>query len=266
MRASFAASPVVGHQGHVPVPAGHRRRHERRGGGQLQRLERHGQPAATIADKDGIWSADFDLPAGKISYKFVVNGDQWLTDEGAADFEPDGFGGQNSVVTIADKPLSVGYGTAAKKAVAPAKMGLRRVAFEFKPDTRPEQLWLCGTFNDWTIGKTALTDPDGDGKYSVTLLLAPGTYQYKFVIGTGGWTQDKAGQDGETRRRLRRQELDPQRRRPLPRDRRQKGRRRGVRRRHRAHAGRERSQRRWLAATCSSRRARTWTTCRAWTW
>ncbi len=148
-------------------------------------------------DKDGIWSAVLDLPPGRVTYKFVVNGDQWMTDESAADFESDGFGGQNSVLVVGDEPVIAGYGTTVKKA-APVAMGLRQVTFKFRPAKKPDQLWLCGTFNDWTVGKTPMTDPDGDGEYAVTMLLAPGTYQYKFVVGTNGWTQDTAGQDGET--------------------------------------------------------------------
>ena len=148
-------------------------------------------------DKDGIWSADVEIPAGRVTYKFVVNGDQWMTDEGAAEFESDGFGGQNAVVVVTDKPLVVGYGTTVKKAV-PVKQGLRQVTFKFRPEKKPDQLWLCGTFNDWTVGKTPATDPDGDGEYAATVLLAAGSYQYKFVVGTSGWTQDKAGQDGES--------------------------------------------------------------------
>jgi glycosidase len=147
-------------------------------------------------DKDGIWSAEVEIAAGRVTYKFVVNGDQWMTDESAAEFEGDGFGGQNSVLVVADKPLVAGYGTTVRKA-PPVKQGLRQVPFKFHPDTKPDQLWLCGTFNDWTVGKTPVTDPDGDGEYTATLLLAAGSYNYKFVIGTNGWTQDKAGQDGE---------------------------------------------------------------------
>lgn len=147
-------------------------------------------------DKDGVWSADVEIPAGRVTYKFVVNGDQWMTDESAAEFESDGFGGQNSVLVVGDQPLVAGHGTTVKKA-APVKQGLRQVTFKFRPDGKPDQLWLAGAFNDWTVGKTAVTDPDGDGEYTVTMLLAPGSYPYKFVVGTSGWTQDKAGQDGE---------------------------------------------------------------------
>ena len=145
--------------------------------------------------KTGIWSAEYDIPPGRVTYKFVVNGDQWMTDEGAGETESDGLGGQNSVVVVGDQPLVVGYGTTVKK-VAPVKMGQRQVTFKFKPDhPTTDPISIAGAFNDWTVGKNLATDPDGDGTYTVTLLLAPGTYPYKFVVGSGGWTQDKAGED-----------------------------------------------------------------------
>ena len=148
------------------------------------------------ADKDGIWSADIELPAGRIEYKFVVNGDQWFQDEMAVETSPDGFGGQNAVATIKDQPLTLGQGTTLKKADAP-KLGLRTVTFKFRPTGKPDALCVAGTFNDWTVGKTPLSDPDGDGEWTATMLLAPGSYQYKFVVGSNGWTQDQAGQDAE---------------------------------------------------------------------
>lgn len=147
-------------------------------------------------DKDGIWSAELDLPAGRIEYKFVVNGDQWFTDENAAETSDDGFGGKNSILVLKDQPVVVGHGTTVKKAEAP-KLGLRQVTFKFKPSGKPDAICVAGTFNDWTIGKSPMTDADGDGVYTATLLLAPGSYQYKVVVGSNGWTQDTAGQDGE---------------------------------------------------------------------
>jgi glycosidase len=148
-------------------------------------------------DKDGVWEAAFDLPAGRIEYKFVVNGDQWFTDDSAAEFSPDGFGGQNSVLVLGTEAVIVGHGTTIKKVEKP-QTGLRQVTFAFRPPGKPEKVSVAGQFNDWTVGKTPLADPDGDGEWAVTLLLAPGAYQYKFVVGDNGWTQDQAGQDGET--------------------------------------------------------------------
>ncbi len=39
-----------------------------------------------------------------------------------------------------------------------------------------------GSFNDWDGNTDALTDPDGDGAYEVTLDLDSGAHEYKFVI------------------------------------------------------------------------------------
>ncbi|OGF22704.1 MAG: hypothetical protein A2V63_06905 [Candidatus Eisenbacteria bacterium RBG_19FT_COMBO_70_11] len=149
------------------------------------------------ADKDGVWEKVIDLPAGRIEYKFVVNGDQWMTDEGAAEFSPDGFGGQNSVLVLGNDPVVVGTGSTVKKIEAP-KFGLRRVIFKFRPEGEPQKVSLAGTFNDWTVGKTPMADPDGDGEYAATVLLAPGSYQYKFVVGDNTWIQDTKGQDADT--------------------------------------------------------------------
>ena len=44
---------------------------------------------------------------------------------------------------------------------------------------------VAGSFQGWNPGdaNTLMTDPDGDNIYEVTLLLQPGSYQYKFVNG-----------------------------------------------------------------------------------
>ncbi len=150
------------------------------------------------ADKDGTWELVLDLPQGKVTYKFVVNGDQWFTDESAAASEDDGFGGKNAVLEIKDKPLVAGAGSnVVKKPASSEPLGLRQVTFKYRPDTKAQSLALAGAFNDWSTTKTPMSDSDGDGNWTVTLLLAPGSYPYKFVVNGTGWTQDRQGQDGE---------------------------------------------------------------------
>ena len=53
----------------------------------------------TDDDGDGVYVLVKELAPGRYQYKFVENGN-WLTDENAAEFTADGFGGQNSVVTV----------------------------------------------------------------------------------------------------------------------------------------------------------------------
>ncbi len=69
---------------------------------------------ATLMTKEGAeFVIDLLLPVGEYQYKFVADG-QWITDENAARFNPDGYGGQNSVVVVDDSfeavPLVLGDG------------------------------------------------------------------------------------------------------------------------------------------------------------
>jgi 1,4-alpha-glucan branching enzyme len=52
-------------------------------------------------------------------------------------------------------------------------------------------VFLAGAFNQWDPGGKPMADAAGDGRYTATCLLAPGTYEYKFVV-NGEWTVDPA--------------------------------------------------------------------------
>ena len=58
------------------------------------------------------------------------------------------------------------------------------------PDAR--QVFLAGTFNRWDPSSHALTGPDGKGTWSLALALAPGRYEYLFVIDGTRWVPDPA--------------------------------------------------------------------------
>ena len=47
----------------------------------------------------GGWKTTLWLPPGRYEYRFVADG-QWLSDPGAKDSVPNGFGGTNSVVVV----------------------------------------------------------------------------------------------------------------------------------------------------------------------
>lgn len=82
--------------------------------------------------------------------------------------------------------------TADASATAPGpQISAKGVRFNYKPNGKPSEIFLAGTFNAWNPANKdyLLKDEDGDGVYSITLQLAPGTYQYKFVI-DGTWTKD----------------------------------------------------------------------------
>jgi len=65
------------------------------------------------------------------------------------------------------------------------------VVFNFKPEGKPAKIFLAGTFNNWNPSDASyLMKNDGpNGMWSITVKLAPGTYQYKFVA-DGQWIKD----------------------------------------------------------------------------
>ena len=58
-------------------------------------------------------------------------------------------------------------------------------------------VYVSGTVNNWSGNANQLTDPDGDGVYTGTLSLMPGSYEYKFTYDnwTGQESLDPATQD-----------------------------------------------------------------------
>ena len=52
-----------------------------------------------------------------------------------------------------------------------------------------QRVSVIGNFNNWDPAGKKLTDKKGDGVYSTVISLAPGEYEYKFVI-NGTWYVD----------------------------------------------------------------------------
>jgi 1,4-alpha-glucan branching enzyme len=64
----------------------------------------------------------------------------------------------------------------------------KRVVISFKTEPGSD-VFIAVSFNDWAQDKKQLKDKNGDGDYTATLVLAPGIYEYKFVV-NGIWTLD----------------------------------------------------------------------------
>jgi 1,4-alpha-glucan branching enzyme len=48
----------------------------------------------------GMWSIILPLPPGKYEYKFIIDGKEWIPDPANPTTTDDGFGGNNSVITV----------------------------------------------------------------------------------------------------------------------------------------------------------------------
>lgn len=82
---------------------------------------------------------------------------------------------------------------AAKPAAAPAekpaeKVALHRVTFTYRAEPG-STVSVAGDFNEWDPAAKVLEDKEGTGLYKAIVRLAPGTYEYKFVV-NGTWCVD----------------------------------------------------------------------------
>ncbi len=80
--------------------------------------------------------------------------------------------------------------TIVKKAAKTTKAQVKsqRVTFTVRADAG-SKVFLAGAFNNWNPTAKEMLDKKGDGVYAVTILLAPGDYEYKYVV-NGVWCAD----------------------------------------------------------------------------
>lgn len=87
------------------------------------------------------------------------------------------------------KSVKVAKPKAAKPKSAEAKKPARkRVVLTLAADAGSD-VFVAGEFNGWDPAAKRMVDKDGSGIYSAVLALAPGEYEYKFVI-NGIWCVD----------------------------------------------------------------------------
>ena len=79
---------------------------------------------------------------------------------------------------------------AAAKKQAVKKSALKSVTFTVHAEAGQE-VRLAGSFTDWETKAKKMTFKKKNGVYSATVKLAPGEYQYKFIIGDKWATDDQ---------------------------------------------------------------------------
>ena len=68
-----------------------------------------------------------------------------------------------------------------------AKDKRRKINFVYEaPDAKA--VFLSGSFNDWSLKKHPMKN-NGKGVWTRTLLLSPGSYEYKYFV-DGQWRED----------------------------------------------------------------------------
>lgn len=76
----------------------------------------------------------------------------------------------------------------AAKKVCAKKAATKNVTFTVHAD-KGKAVYLAGVFNQWSLTAKKMAYKARSGIYAATIKLAPGTYEYKFVI-DGVWCAD----------------------------------------------------------------------------
>ena len=71
--------------------------------------------------------------------------------------------------------------------MAPITSSRQSVKFEIKAP-EADSVFLGGDFNGWNGNKHPMKK-NGDGTWSKTIMIGPGTYEYKFLV-DGNWEND----------------------------------------------------------------------------
>ena len=147
-------------------------------------------------DGDGIWTIVVPLPPGRYRYKFVIDGGvRWEQDPNNPDKESEG-GIENSLIVVPPgvryaAAVVTGTGVTVEPTVAEPAAAEEPVPVTFElaaPDAGA--VFVAGEFNSWDPEANPLAKDEG-GVFRATIEIAPGTYEYKFVV-DGTWMEDPA--------------------------------------------------------------------------
>jgi hypothetical protein len=115
-------------------------------------------------EKAGLgWKLDMFVKEGTHAYKFIVNGD-WVLDPANDVVRDDGAGNMNNYFSIGDT-----------------------FYFELEGFQNADRVMVAGNFNVWN-DKELEMERTGSG-WELPYVLAPGVYEYKFVV-DGDWMTD----------------------------------------------------------------------------
>ncbi len=115
-----------------------------------------------VKTHDG-WDMPIYLNEGTYAYKFIVDGN-WMTDPANKDVRSDASGNMNSFIGIGDSYV-----------------------FKLNGYLNAASVVLSGTFNNWSQNELVMKKTATG--WELPYILAPGTYEYKFIV-DGRWMTD----------------------------------------------------------------------------
>lgn len=159
-----------------------------------------GETIMTDTDMDSIYDVTVRIPEGIYEYKFI-NGTAWGQDESVP--AACAVNNNRQMIIVGDSNLSsitteilpsVYYDSCSNYVIPTSPVTFQVDMSLVSPAA--DTVTIAGDFqmaagypSNWNPGEVFLND-QGNGIWSVTLNLPPGTYQYKFINGTA-WGQDE---------------------------------------------------------------------------
>jgi LPXTG-motif cell wall-anchored protein len=131
---------------------------------------------------DDIFRGIYSLPPGAYQYKAAI-------DSGWTESHGQHGGNDNIPINVGDNPVTFYYDPVSHWATDNLNSQIISAAGTFQLQT--------GCTGDWAPDclRTWLQDIDGDGIYTLTITLTPGTYEYKITF-SEGWTGAVGKPDG----------------------------------------------------------------------
>lgn len=87
--------------------------------------------------------------------------------------------------------LAIAAGCGEGTSAPPANQSAQHTFTYIRPSGAPQvtAVHLAGSFNEWSTTARPMTQ-QANGSWSVTVALAPGSHQYKYVMNGGTWVQN----------------------------------------------------------------------------
>ena len=145
-------------------------------------------------DGDGIYSLTLQLDPGSYFWKYTVNGwtDQESFSEAVDGCTVNNNGNFDRQVVVGAEALEVSYCFNTCEAAGECPVPPTTYDVTFSVDTNnynngegiadTDQLYVSGSFNNWSGMGNPMSDDDGDGIWEATIAIADGDYEYKFTM------------------------------------------------------------------------------------
>lgn len=151
----------------------------------------------TDDDGDDVWTITVQVESGYTGYYTFTNGAcaDWSCKESIAgqDCAAGQWNDRELVNITADTEINTCFAQCTTDGSCPNVGGPMDITFRVDMSQQvvsPNGVFMSGTFDGWCGTCTALTDPDGDGIYTVTLpQVNPGNFEWKFL--NGGWGSEE---------------------------------------------------------------------------